>query len=77
MSKQFANPEICLLTFVAGSSGPKLWFDKKSSVNAEHLEYYHFLGRVIGKAIHDRHALSLPLCNVIYKHILGGRAGHQ
>ena len=69
MSKQFGNPDICLLSYVGDTQ--KLWFDKNSNVNSEHLEYFHFLGRVIGKAIHDRHVLGLPLCNVIYKHILG------
>ena len=72
MSKQFANPEACLLRPVEEQDGSvALWFDKKSSVQPDHLEYYCMMGRFLGKAILDRHVVSLPLHSVIFKHILG------
>ena len=40
-------------------------------MNGSHLEYFHFFGRLLAKAIFDRQMVDLPLCKVLYKHILG------
>lgn len=44
--------------------------DSSSSRNANHLQYFKFLGKFLAKAIFDRQTLDLPFCDVIYKYLL-------
>ena len=68
LSSQLFDPQYCL--FVKSESG--LYdIDPRSGVNGSHLEYFHFFGRLLAKAIFDRQMVDLPLCKVLYKHILG------
>ena len=39
--------------------------------NELHLEYFFFLGRVLGKALFDQHNVSAHFTQTIYKHIIG------
>jgi len=39
--------------------------------NDEHLRYFHFTGRILGKALFDRQIVSGHLVRPLYKHILG------
>ncbi len=40
-------------------------------MNPEHLNYFHFVGRIIGKAIYDGHLMDAYFTRSLYKHILG------
>jgi E3 ubiquitin-protein ligase HUWE1 len=42
-----------------------------SHINPDHLEYFKFVGRIIGKAICDGHLLDVHFTRSFYKHILG------
>jgi len=39
--------------------------------NELHLKYFHFLGRVMGKALFDGHVIAAHMTQPIYKHLLG------
>jgi len=45
--------------------------NKNSSINSEHLAYFKFIGRVIGKALFDGQLLDAHFTHSFYKHILG------
>jgi hypothetical protein len=37
----------------------------------KHLDYYHAFGRLMGKAVYERHTLNAPLVSYIFYHLLG------
>jgi E3 ubiquitin-protein ligase HUWE1 len=43
----------------------------KSYVNPNHLQFFKFIGRVVGKALHDGYLLDAYFTPAFYKHILG------
>lgn len=45
--------------------------DPRSHIVPEHLKYFKFVGRVVGKAIADGHLLDAHFTRSFYKHILG------
>jgi len=44
---------------------------ENSYVNLEHLSYFEFVGKIIGKAVYDGQALEAYFTRAFYKHILG------
>ena len=42
-----------------------------SYVNSEHLSYFKFVGRIVGKAIYDGHLMDAHFTRSFYKHMLG------
>ena len=45
--------------------------DSRSHISVqEYKRMYRFVGRLIGKAIYDRHVLDVPLCHFLFKRIL-------
>jgi E3 ubiquitin-protein ligase HUWE1 len=46
-----------------------------SAVNSEHLLYFKFIGRVIGKALYEGRVLDCHFSRAVYKSILGRSAG--
>lgn len=38
--------------------------------NEEHLRYFHFCGRLLGKALFDRQIVNAHLVQCLYKHLL-------
>lgn len=55
------------------SAGDNVTFqpNPQSNINHDHLSYFKFIGRVIGKAICDGHLLDAHFTRSFYKHILG------
>ncbi|GAA6062543.1 hypothetical protein JCM10212_004309 [Sporobolomyces blumeae] len=51
--------------------------NKSSSVNEEHLLYFRFVGRIIGKALHDQRILEAYFSRSVYKHMLGKPVDHR
>jgi E3 ubiquitin-protein ligase HUWE1 len=43
----------------------------KSFVNPDHLRFFKFIGRVIGKALYDGYLLDSYFTRSFYKHMLG------
>jgi len=42
-----------------------------SSINEDHLKYFHFIGRIIGKALYENRVLDCHFSRAVYKRILG------
>ncbi|GAA6048825.1 hypothetical protein JCM3770_003640 [Rhodotorula araucariae] len=51
--------------------------NKSSAINEYHLHYFRFVGRIIGKAIHDQRILEAYFSRSVYKHMLGKAVDHR
>lgn len=64
------NPNYCLFGATSGE-GYTQQINPESGINSEHLQYFRFIGRVIGMAIFHRRFLVVSFATYIYKLILG------
>ena len=75
LSRALLDPQRCLFVkledSLLNSGATSYHVDHRSSVNEHHLQYFHFLGNFLAKAIYDRQLVDLPLCKSIYKYLLG------
>jgi len=70
LSKQIFNPGYALFTRSAnGAFQP----NQDSQINENHLLYFEFCGRIIGKAIYDAANMDAHFTRTFYRHILGKR----
>jgi E3 ubiquitin-protein ligase HUWE1 len=70
LAREIFNPDWGL--FQLAPSGEACYEpNKHSSINPEHLRYFHFVGRLIGKALYDGVLLDAYFTRPIYKHLLG------
>ncbi|RLV95953.1 putative E3 ubiquitin-protein ligase TOM1 [Spathaspora sp. JA1] len=69
LSRQMFNPDYALFTPVVAD---KTTFhpNRTSYVNPEHLSFFKFIGRIIGKAIYDNCYLDCHFSRAVYKQIL-------
>lgn len=70
MSRQMFNPDYALFIPVA-SDRTTFHPNKLSKVNEEHLMFFKFIGRIIGKALYEGRALDCHFSRAVYKRILG------
>lgn len=70
MSRQMFNPDYVLFIPVA-SDRTTFHPNKLSHVNPDHLMFFKFIGRVIGKALYEGRALDCHFSRAVYKRILG------
>ena len=70
MSRQMFNPDYALFKPVA-SDRTTFHPNKLSEVNPEHLAFFKFIGRIIGKALYEGRALDCHFSRAVYKRILG------
>lgn len=69
LSRQMFNPDYALFSPV--SSDENTYHPNRTSyVNPEHLSFFKFIGRVIGKSIFDRCLLDCHFSRAVYKKIL-------
>jgi hypothetical protein len=68
LAREMFNPDYAL--FIPSANGVSFQPNCMSSINAEHLEYFKFIGRIIGKALCDGYALDVYFTRSFYKHIL-------
>ena len=73
MSRALVDPRYVL--FQKNEHNNTYFVDPRSGVNDQHLEYFKFFGRLLGKAIYDRHLLDMHLSPLLYKHLLGIKPG--
>jgi E3 ubiquitin-protein ligase NEDD4 len=64
------NPFYCLFEYSAHDNYT-LQINPHSGINPEHLNYFHFIGRVIGLAIFHQRFLDAFFISAFYKMILG------
>ncbi|ORY95778.1 hypothetical protein BCR43DRAFT_557706 [Syncephalastrum racemosum] len=76
LARQMFDPNYAL--FIT-SAADKLTYqpNRASYVNPDHLSYFKFVGRVIGKAIYDGRLLDAYFTRSFYKHILGRQVDYR
>lgn len=62
-------PDYALFTLC--SNGTSFHPNTDSNVNPDHLQFFRFVGRMIGKALNDGHYLECHFSKPFYKMILG------
>lgn len=70
LSREMFNPDYALFQPCAADR-TTYQPNRMSSVNDMHLQFFKFIGRVIGKAIYDGRLLDAYFTRSFYKHILG------
>lgn len=70
LSRQMFNPDYALFIPVA-SDRTTFHPNKLSKINEEHLMFFKFVGRIIGKALYEGRALDCHFSRAVYKRILG------
>ncbi|POY71626.1 putative Acid-D-amino-acid ligase, partial [Rhodotorula taiwanensis] len=76
LARQMFNPNYALFQPQAADA---LTYqpNKSSAINEYHLEYFRFVGRIIGKAIYDQRLLEAYFSRSVYKHMLGKQVDHR
>ena len=70
LSRQIFNPDYALFIPVA-SDRTTFHPNPSSSINQEHLLFFKFIGRIIGKALYEGRVLDCHFSRAVYKKILG------
>ncbi|KAF2460493.1 hypothetical protein BDY21DRAFT_166279 [Lineolata rhizophorae] len=70
LSRQMFDPNYALFIPVA-SDRTTFHPNKDSAINAEHLQYFKFIGRILGKALYENRVLDCHFSRAVYKRILG------
>jgi len=68
LSREMLNPDYAL--FRPAAHGSTSQPSPQSHVNPDHLRFFKFVGRVIGKALHDGYMLDSYFTRSFYKHML-------
>jgi len=69
LAREIFNADYAL--FLSTGDNTTFQPNAQSFINPDHLSYFKFVGRVIGKAICDGHLLDAHFTRSFYKHILG------
>eukprot|EP00828_Plagiopyla_frontata_P016612 TRINITY_DN2178_c0_g1_i2.p1 TRINITY_DN2178_c0_g1~~TRINITY_DN2178_c0_g1_i2.p1 ORF type:complete len:678 (+),score=133.34 TRINITY_DN2178_c0_g1_i2:1511-3544(+) len=69
LSKEVFNANYSL--FIPTSNGVTFQPSPNSSINGDHLHFFKFIGRVVGKALYDEFLLDAFFTRSFYKHMLG------
>lgn len=70
ISRQMFNPDYALFVPVA-SDRTTFHPNRLSSINPEHLTFFKFIGRIIGKALYEGRVLDCHFSRAVYKQMLG------
>ncbi|PIB02137.1 E3 ubiquitin-protein ligase TOM1-like [Cercospora beticola] len=70
MARQMFNPDYCLFNPVAADR-TTFHPNTLSTVNPEHLLFFKFIGRIIGKALYENRVLDCHFSRAVYRKILG------
>ena len=69
LTREIFRPSYAL--FLPAADGLTFQPNPNSGANPEHLEYFCFVGKVVGKAVLDGQLLDVHFTRPIYKHLLG------
>jgi len=75
LAREMFNPNYAL--FVASQDGCTFSPNENSYINGDHLSYFKFIGRIVGKAICDGFLLDAHFTRSFYKHCLGDSVDHH
>jgi E3 ubiquitin-protein ligase HUWE1 len=73
LAKEIFNPNYAL--FTSTEDGSTFQPNPNSSINPDHLSYFRFVGRIVGKAVADGYLLDAHFTRSLYKHMLGIKVG--
>ncbi|KAG7352855.1 HECT-domain ubiquitin-transferase [Nitzschia inconspicua] len=74
LAKEIFNPNYAL--FTSTEDGSTFQPNPNSSINPDHLSYFRFVGRIVGKAVSDGYLLDAYFTRSLYKHMLGIKPSH-
>jgi len=69
LAKEIFNPNYAL--FTSTEDGCTFQPNPNSNINPDHLSYFRFVGRIVGKAVADGFLLDAHFTRSLYKHMLG------
>jgi len=75
LAKEMFNPNYAL--FTSTEDGCTFQPNPNSNINPDHLSYFRFVGRIVGKAVADGYLLDAHFTRSLYKHMLGIKPSHQ
>ena len=75
LAKEMFNPNYAL--FTSTEDGCTFQPNPNSSINPDHLSYFRFVGRIVGKAVADGYLLDAHFTRSLYKHMLGMKPTHH
>jgi E3 ubiquitin-protein ligase HUWE1 len=75
LAKEIFNPNYAL--FTSTEDGSTFQPNPNSSINPDHLSYFRFVGRIVGKAVSDGYLLDAYFTRSLYKHMLGIKPSHH
>lgn len=75
LAKEIFNPNYAL--FTSTEDGCTFQPNSNSSINPDHLSYFRFVGRIVGKAVSDGFLLDAHFTRSLYKHMLGIKPTHH
>ena len=75
LAKEMFNPNYAL--FTSTEDGCTFQPNPNSSINPDHLSYFRFCGRIVGKAVADGYLLDAHFTRSLYKHMLGIKPSHH
>jgi len=69
LSREIFNPGYCL--FKTCANNVTFQPSPQSNINDQHLNYFKYVGRIFGKALHDGYMMDAFFTRSFYKHMLG------
>jgi len=75
LAKEMFNPNYAL--FMSTEDGCTFQPNPNSNINLDHLRYFRFVGRIVGKAVVDGFLLDAHFTRSLYKHMLGIKPTHN
>jgi E3 ubiquitin-protein ligase HUWE1 len=75
LAKEIFNPNYAL--FTSTEDGSTFQPNPNSSINPDHLSYFRFVGRIVGKAVSDGYLLDAHFTRSLYKHMLCIKPTHH
>mmetsp|Transcript_14411 Transcript_14411/g.17071 ORF Transcript_14411/g.17071 Transcript_14411/m.17071 type:complete len:2242 (-) Transcript_14411:200-6925(-) len=75
LAKEMFNPNYAL--FTSTEDGCTFQPNTHSNINPDHLSYFRFVGRIVGKAVVDGFLLDAHFTRSLYKHMLGVKPTHH
>jgi len=75
LAKEMFNPNYAL--FTSTEDGCTFQPNPNSNINPDHLSYFRFVGRIVGKAVVDGFLLDAHFTRSLYKHMLNIKPTHH
>ena len=75
LAKEMFNPNYAL--FTATEDGCTFQPNQNSGINPDHMSFFRFVGRIVGKALADGYLLDAHFTRSLYKHMLGMEPTHH